>query len=131
MQSLQEALADKLIALAYRARRIKPRDIWDLVWIKQRGISLSKELVEKKLSAINKQTDDFRQTLAMQLAKLMQEGEVHDDFNMEISRFIPEQIKQRTLDNPEYWTYVQAEVKEIATELLNDNAPKNKFDMGW
>ncbi|MEI8633533.1 nucleotidyl transferase AbiEii/AbiGii toxin family protein [Vibrio sp. PP-XX7] len=31
VQSLQETLADKLIALAYRARRIKPRDIWDIV----------------------------------------------------------------------------------------------------
>ncbi|EJI86956.1 hypothetical protein AEST_05020 [Alishewanella aestuarii B11] len=47
VQSLQETLADKFIAVAYRARRIKPRDIWDIVWIKQRGVALSKELVEK------------------------------------------------------------------------------------
>jgi hypothetical protein len=32
--------------------------------------------------------------------------ELRDDFNMEMSRFIPNQIKERTLDNPEYWTYV-------------------------
>ncbi|MEX1196366.1 MAG: nucleotidyl transferase AbiEii/AbiGii toxin family protein [Pseudohongiellaceae bacterium] len=30
VQSLQETLADKMIALAYRARRIKPRDLWDM-----------------------------------------------------------------------------------------------------
>ena len=46
VQSLQEILADKLIALAYRAKRIKPRDAWDIVWIKQRGVSLSKDLIE-------------------------------------------------------------------------------------
>lgn len=130
VQSLQETLADKLIALAYRARRIKPRDVWDIVWIKQRGVDLSKELVEKKLAARNKHPDDFRQALTVQLAKLMQNDEVRDDFNMEMSRFIPNQIKERTLDNPEYWAYVQAEVSAAASKLLNNNVPKSKFDMG-
>ncbi|ABE53595.1 conserved hypothetical protein [Shewanella denitrificans OS217] len=130
VQSLQETLADKLIALAYRARRIKPRDIWDIVWIKQRGINLSKTLVEKKLVARQKQTEDFRQALSVQLGKLMTEDEVRNDFNMEMSRFIPKQIKERTLDNPEYWAYVQAEVNAIASELLNDGTAKNPFDMG-
>ena len=130
VQSLQETLADKLIALAYRARRIKPRDIWDIVWIKQRGIDLSKTLVEKKLNARHKQTDDFRQALSTALAKLMSEEEVHNDFNMEMSRFIPKQIKERTLGNPEYWQYVQGEVNAIASELLHDGTPKNSFDMG-
>lgn len=130
VQSLQETLADKLIALAYRARRIKPRDIWDIVWIKQRGIDLSKILVEKKLNARLKQTDDFQQALSTALTKLMTEDEVHNDFNMEMSRFIPKKIKERTLDNPEYWAYVQDEVKAIASELLHDDTPKNSFDMG-
>jgi hypothetical protein len=39
VQSLQETLADKFIAVAYRARRIKPRDIWDIVWIAYFGLS--------------------------------------------------------------------------------------------
>lgn len=130
VQSLQETLADKLIALAYRARRIKPRDIWDIVWIKQRGIDLSKILVEKKLSARHKQIDDFQQALFTALTKLTLEEEVHNDFNMEMSRFIPKHIKERTLDNAEYWAYVQGEVKAIASELLHDSKPKNPFDMG-
>ncbi len=130
VQSLQETLADKLIALAYRARRIKPRDIWDIVWITQRGINLSKRLAEQKLVARQKQTEEFRQALAVQLAKLMSEDEVSNDFNMEMSRFIPRQIKERTLDNPEYWGYVQGEVNNIVSELLNNDTPKNRFDMG-
>jgi len=130
VQSLQETLADKLIALAYRARRIKPRDIWDIVWIKQRGIDLSKLLVEKKLNARQKQTEEFRVALSAQLAKLMSEDEVRDDFNMEMSRFIPMQIQQRTLDNPDYWSYVQNEVNAIVTELLNGESPQKPFYMG-
>lgn len=130
VQSLQETLADKLIALAYRTRRIKPRDIWDIVWIKQRGVNLAKEWVEKKLAARNKQTGHFQQRLAAQIEKLIQEQAVHRDFVMEMSRFIPEPIKQRTLDNPEYWAYVQSEVKTVASELLNDSKPATRFDMG-
>ncbi|HAS21573.1 MAG TPA: nucleotidyl transferase AbiEii/AbiGii toxin family protein [Idiomarina loihiensis] len=130
VQSLKETLADKLIALAYRSRRIKPRDIWDIVWIKQRGIDLSKVLVEKKLSARHKQPDDFRQALSTALDKLISEEGVHDDFSMEISRFIPKQVKERTLDNPDYWPYVQGEVNAIASELLNGGTSKNPFDMG-
>jgi hypothetical protein len=57
--------------------------------------------------------------------------ELRDDFNMEMSRFIPNQIKERTLDNPEYWAYVQAEVSAIESVLIKDNTQKNKFDMGF
>lgn len=130
VQSLSEILADKLIALAYRARRIKPRDVWDIVWIKQRGIALSKDLVEKKLAARNKKINDFKGALTLQLTKLMQNDEVRKDFNMEMSRFIPQKIKERTLDNPDYWAYVQAEVSVIVDAFINDNTSKNMFDMG-
>jgi len=130
VQSLQETLADKLIALAYRARRIKPRDVWDIVWIKQRGINVSKTLVQQKLAARRKQTADFHQTLAAQLGKLMTEDEVRKDFSMEMSRFIPKNIKERILDNPDYWAYVQNEVKDAVSSLLNDDTTKNPFDMG-
>lgn len=130
VQSLQETLADKLIALAYRARRIKPRDIWDIVWIKQRGIALSKPLLKQKLIARQKQTEEFHHMLTEQLDKLMLEDEVRKDFNSEMSRFIPKQIKERTLDNPDYWKYVQGEVNGIVSEILNNGSQKNQFDMG-
>lgn len=131
VQSLKEILADKLIALAYRSRRIKPRDIWDIVWIKQRGIALSEALVEQKLAARSKQKEEFIESLKVQLEKLMQDDEVRADFNMEMSRFIPKQIKERTLDNPDYWGYVQTEVRDVTNGLINKDLSKNKFDMGF
>lgn len=130
VQSLEEALADKLIALAYRARRIKPRDLWDIVWIKQRGIKLSVELVGNKLDARGKRKGDFIDALNIQLERLMQNDEVREDFNMEMSRFIPSQIKERTIDNPDYWAYVQSEVSSVSKPLLTTELPNNKFDMG-
>ena len=129
VQSLQETLADKLIALAYRARRIKPRDIWDIVWIKQRGINLSQHLVDSKLAARGKQKKDFTEALQIQIEKLTQDDEVQNDFNMEISRFIPQQIKERTIDNLEYWPYVQAEVRSVSRLLFEDGTSTSPFDM--
>jgi len=129
VQSLKETLADKFIALAYRARRIKPRDVWDIVWIKQRGVGISTDLINKKLAARNKTQADFTQALRIQVDKLLQDDEVRKDFNMEMSRFVPQQVKERTLDNPDYWAYVQSEINSMSALLLDDDRPKNKFDM--
>jgi predicted nucleotidyltransferase component of viral defense system len=131
VQSLQETLADKFIALAYRARRIKPRDVWDIVWIKQRGVGVSQELINKKLEARKKTKADFTAALGFQVDKLLQDDEVRKDFNMEMSRFVPNQIKQRTLDNPDYWAYVQSEVNSMSMPLLTEDKSANKFDMGF
>jgi hypothetical protein len=61
----------------------------------------------------------------------MQDDEVRDDFHMEMSRFIPKQIKERTIDGPDYWAYVRAEVSAIAGSYLIERAAENKFDMGF
>lgn len=130
-QTLTETLADKFIALAYRSRRIKPRDLWDIVWIKQRGIELSPRLIDLKLDARGKQQADFIERLVHQLEKLAHDKDVYKDFYDEMSRFIPQHIKMRTLDNPDYWPYLQAEVSSLANTLRKGNAKKNSFDMGW
>jgi predicted nucleotidyltransferase component of viral defense system len=131
VQSLHEILADKMIALAFRARRMKPRDIWDIVWIKQRGIELLPALVDNKLVARAKQKEEFIDALKIQLEKLLHDDKVRIDFNSEMSRFIPQQIKQRTIDNPDYWTYVQSELSTITHSLINQSMKKNNFDMGF
>ncbi len=130
VQSLHEALADKFIALAYRARRIKPRDLWDILWLKQRGTGISQVLVEQKLEARGKTRDDFVEALAVQLGKLQQDDEVRSDFNAEMSRFIPKQLKERTIDDPAYWAYVQSEIKSMSEALVAKGQAKLKFDMG-
>ena len=37
-QSLEEIYVDKVLAFALRRGRIKNRDLWDLLWLKQQGI---------------------------------------------------------------------------------------------
>lgn len=129
VQSLNEAMVDKVIAFAYRSRRIKPRDLWDLAWIKQRGVGVDRELLKKKLAARDKSNDDFVIKVQKQLERLMGDQEVENDFKQEMSRFISTQIKQRTLDQPDYWSYLQGEVRSLVNEALITKS-SNKFDMG-
>ncbi len=131
VQSLEETLADKFIALAYRSRRIKPRDLWDIVWIKQQGINVNTKLAFNKLQARGKQIDDFFKALQIQLDKLNGVDEVKTDFYNEMSRFLPAQIKQRTLDNPDYWAYLKSEINQLAQILTSSpsSSKTNPFDM--
>lgn len=131
VQSLKETLADKFIALAYRSRRIKPRDLWDIVWIKQQGVKVSKDLAMDKLEARGKQYSDFVEMLQTQLHRLNNVDEVRGDFNSEMSRFLPSKVKQRTLENPDYWPYLKDEVNQQAQILISHSDPSqtNPFDM--
>ena len=128
-QSLDEALADKFIALAYRSRRIKPRDLWDIVWIKQQGVKVNIALTFNKLAARGKQKDDFLEMLSVQLYNLSNVEEVKADFNSEMSRFLPNQIKLRTLNSPDYWPYLQSEINQLAQILLLPPTINTPFDM--
>jgi len=38
VESLEEILADKFTAFALRPNLVKNRDIWDIIWLKQRGV---------------------------------------------------------------------------------------------
>lgn len=129
-QSLTETLTDKFIALAYRSRRIMPRDIWDILWIKQRGISLSVDITNKKLLARGKTQSDFKKMLATKIDSLVQDNKVHANFNSEMSRFIPKNIKEQTVDSPDFWPYLCAEIQDSAQQLLHTDRTKHQFDMG-
>lgn len=129
VQSLQEALVDKLIALAYRARRIKPRDLWDIVWLQQQAISLNNDLLKQKLEARSKTLNDFKQAIERQVQGLRTSHEIKSDFFNEMTRFIPSAIKTRTLDNPEYWPYLIAQVSQL-TELAIQGKNPPPFYMG-
>ena len=121
VQSLDEALVDKVIAFAFRARRIKPRDVWDLVWIQQRGIELSNRLLAQKLDARSVKVEDFHEALAVQLEQLLHHEQVQVDFQMEMSRFIAKTMRERTIDKPEYWAYVQAEVERVVQSIIRSH----------
>lgn len=123
VQSIAETLVDKMIALAYRPRRIKPRDVWDIVWLQQQGGVQAKTVLQNKLSAREKQTDDFLHRLALNVAKIMENNNTYQEFYEEMSRFVPEKVAQGTLKNADFWPYVGstiADQTQISKRLLLD-----------
>ena len=43
----------------------------------------------------------------------------------------PKQIKERTIDSPGCWAYIQSEVTIDSNALLVGEMQKNRFDMGF
>ncbi|MFQ6058988.1 MAG: nucleotidyl transferase AbiEii/AbiGii toxin family protein [Anaerolineae bacterium] len=62
-EALEEIMADKITAIAGR-RYVKGRDVFDLWWLKRKGIQVNRELVEKKLSDYEVQPERLHENLA-------------------------------------------------------------------
>ena len=132
VQSMAEILADKMVAFAYRERRIKPRDVWDIVWLKQQGVEQRYDLIIKKLEARGKKDKDFIEKINQHLSLLQKDESTKSDFYNEMSRFLPKEVAKRTLENNNFWPYlvltVGDEVKQV-TNNLSGNSPEQSFDM--
>lgn len=132
VQSMAEILADKMVAFAYRERRIKPRDVWDIVWLKQQGVEQRYDLIIKKLEARGKKDKDFIEKINQHLSLLQKDESTKSDFYNEMSRFLPKEVAKRTLENNNFWPYLVLtlgdEVKQV-TNNLSGNSPEKSFDM--
>lgn len=107
VESREEILADKLVALALRAGRMKNRDLWDIVWLKQQGVNLPMELLKNKIADHRYKVDHFLSLLANRREMLMTDDNVRTAFEQELKRFLPANIVRETVENKSFWPYVQ------------------------
>jgi predicted nucleotidyltransferase component of viral defense system len=132
VQSLNEIQADKMIAFAYRERRIKPRDVWDIVWLTQQRAQQNVELVIKKLAARKKDYKEFINLLQKHTELIVDNGETKNDFHQEMSRFLPASVSERTVQQDTFWKYfgtiITEEVKQLV-DMLNGEGDSPKFKM--
>ncbi len=102
-ESREEILADKWVALAMRPNRVQYRDLWDIIYLQQRGVELSSELVGLKLSDRGITTSAFDGNLQQRIAELASDQRRHRQFTQEMRRFLPAAATQ-ALDDPNYWS---------------------------
>lgn len=102
-QSREEILADKLVALALRPNRIKYRDLWDIVWLKQHNIDLPLDFIPAKISDHKHTAGKFLDLLKERKRQLQHQAEVRSDFIKEMQRFLPPKIKVETIENEAFW----------------------------
>lgn len=117
VQSKEEILADKMVAFAFRARRIKPRDVWDIAWLKQGGIAQNAQLIAQKLEVRNKTINEYTQLTGKHAAMVRNDLATRKDFEQEMSRFLPTDVAQNTLKNSNFWPYVGEVVKEEVEQV--------------
>jgi predicted nucleotidyltransferase component of viral defense system len=122
-QSREEIMADKLVALALRANRLKNRDLWDIVWLKQQGVDLPLDLIPKKISDRHRSAAEFLALLNERKRQLQRDPLLKQDFIREMRRFLPVRIVVETIENEAFWDYltglVCAECEQVAQSLGN------------
>jgi predicted nucleotidyltransferase component of viral defense system len=126
-QSREEILADKVVALALRANRLKNRDLWDIVWLKQQGVDLPLDLIQKKILDRHRSTAEFLDLLNERKTRLQLDAGLRHDFMKEMRRFLPARLVAETIENEEFWSYltsiVCAECEQVAQSFGNVSEP--------
>jgi predicted nucleotidyltransferase component of viral defense system len=114
VETLNEIMADKLIAFVNCQRYIRYRDIWDLRWLKQQGSTLNAEFILAKINDYKIQ--NYQEKLDETLEKL-NEIIYGKDFYAQISRFIPIDIQERTLRKEKFLDFLANETKALLVEV--------------
>ena len=105
-QSREEILADKILAVAFRENRVKNRDLWDIAWLTQNGVTLPGALLQPKISDHRSTAQEFAASISGRLDVLRREPAAREDFLKEMRRFLPTDTVRNTLENPDWWSYL-------------------------
>ena len=103
VQSLEEILADKFVALAFR-NRVKNRDLWDILWLQRQGVKLPVFLLPVKVKDHMQDVDGFLEELNKRSNQLRHDMQMHQDFIFEMRRFLPLNVVESTVENPDFWS---------------------------
>ena len=113
VQSREEILADKVIALAFRENRIKNRDLWDIAWLSQQGIDLPARLIPFKVRDHQRDDAEFHASLKERLDAMKSRPEIREDFMKEMRRFLPAATVRETIEAEPYWAYLIQVVEDL------------------
>ena len=116
-ESLDEVLADKLIALPATQRYVRYRDIWDLAWLCQQGAEVQSDLVQHKIR-------DYRLTdyaaLSDKLLSRLPGIVTSDACQAEMRRFLPTDVYARTFATVGFTDYLVTTVSGLFRRLQRE-----------
>ncbi len=98
VESLNEILADKVVALIAR-RHTKGRDVWDLRWLTQQGLTPDMLLVKEKLRDYG--VSDVHARVADAIARL-RVAQTRPTFVAEMARFVRPALGRRLQEEPDF-----------------------------
>ncbi len=102
-ETLDEIMADKLISLVSCKRYIRYRDIWDLRWLKQQGAKINSEFILAKIHDYKEihYLENLRNMIG-QLNEIVRSKSFQD----EMTRFIPNDVLEKTLQKEKFIDFV-------------------------
>ena len=118
VQSREEILADKVIALAFREDRIKNRDLWDIAWLTQQGIEFPAQLIPLKIRDHQREDAEFATLLTERTDSLQTQPAMREEFMKEMRRFLPAAIVRGTIEREGYWRYLGDLVEDIGNKAM-------------
>lgn len=123
-QSREEILADKLIALAFRPNRIKNRDLWDILWLKQQGIEMPSALIPVKIVDHRREKSEFMELIQARTASVQDDPSVRMAFIDEMRRFLPARIVAETIEKKDFWDFLAGLIQEEGQRAIATVRPQ-------
>ena len=117
VQSREEILADKWVALALRPNRIMYRDVWDILWLMRQDMQLDADLVYQKLDDRNVAGADFSTALLERIDALENDPQHRLLFQQEIERFLFAPEQREVIGDPGFWNMLVLRLKEHSNSL--------------
>lgn len=122
-ESLEEILADKLVAFVASSNIIRYRDIWDMLWLQQRGAKPDIDLIDRKLRDYSVEQYSRRaRGAAENLGRIVQSPE----FSGMCQRFLLPTTRRNTVEKPDFRLYLASAVGEMlnsVADALDPNLP--------
>ncbi|EKS3772485.1 nucleotidyl transferase AbiEii/AbiGii toxin family protein [Salmonella enterica] len=125
VETLEEVMADKLVSFPATTNRIRYRDKWDLIWLKQQGATINANLVSQKLK--DYKIDAFEKSLQARidsLPNIIIEGNFHN----EMKRFIPSSVYETSLEKEGFSSFLLDSLKDLLNQLRKELYPENDKD---
>lgn len=113
-ETIDEILADKVVAFPASVKNIRYRDIWDIAWLQQQGAKLDPALVERKVEDYH--IDEYERLLDGAIERLpgLIAGKPFID---QMTRFIDADTIARTLGEPKFAAYLKGAVVGVFSEM--------------
>ncbi|EIO1807482.1 nucleotidyl transferase AbiEii/AbiGii toxin family protein [Salmonella enterica] len=125
VETLEEVMADKLVSFPATTNRIRYRDMWDLIWLKQQGATINANLVSQKLK--DYKIDAFEKSLQARIDSLPNII-IEDNFHNEMKRFIPSSVYETSLEKEGFSSFLLDSLKDLLNQLRKELYPENDKD---
>ena len=110
VETKDEILADKIVALVSCRDRVRHRDIWDIVWLRRHHAQLRPDLVSLKVQ--DYRAEDYEGALAARIADVAEIAR-SDPFREEMTRFLDPATRSTTFDKPGFTEFVGEDTREV------------------